>query len=214
MEMLAQFERVGLAGDPRIEFFDALSFSDSGPFRRRGSHGNFKSRIPLLRDAGNAGQSILIFEDDCDFLIPEIFNYKLPDGWDIVYGGYTASNPRDLLNSDIVGSHFMGFSPRAAAAAADYLTAYLDPQFPPDPRAATESGFDPRIKPPIDGAFVWFRRSRPDLVTVFAKLGYQRSSRTDVGERKWFDQLPVVRQLVGVARQVTRRALPARNTRN
>ena len=95
--------------------------------------------------------------------------------------------------------------PRAAKSAAEYLTAYLEPDFKPDPRAASEPGFNPAIKPPIDGAFVWFRRARPDLVTVFADLGYQRSSRTDVGAKKWFDRIIGVRELVGLARRVVRR---------
>ena len=130
-EMLAQFDRVGLRDDARIEFFDALSFSDSGPFLRRGSHGNFKSRIPLLREAGEAGESILIFEDDCDFRVPQILEYEMPADWDIFYGGFTASQPEDPADSQIIGSHFMGFSPRAAKAAAEYLAAYLEPNFPP-----------------------------------------------------------------------------------
>jgi glycosyl transferase family 25 len=204
-EMLAQFAKVGLRDDPRIEFFDALSFSDPGPFLRRGSHGNFKSRIPLLREAGEARESILIFEDDCDFRVPQILEYEMPAEWDIFYGGFTASEPDDLSDSQIIGSHFMGFSPRAAMAAAEYLAAYLEPDFPPDPRAASEPGFDPAIKPPIDGAFVWLRRSRPYLVTVFADLGYQRSSRTDVGAQKWFDRIIGVRELVGLARRILRR---------
>jgi glycosyl transferase family 25 len=204
-EMLAQFAKVGLHDDARIEFFDALSFPDPGPFLRRGSHGNFKSRIPLLSEAGEAGESILIFEDDCDFRVPQILEYELPAEWDIFYGGFSASQPEDPANSQIIGSHFMGFSPRAAKAAAEYLTQYLEPDFPPDPRAASEPGFDPAIKPPIDGAFVWLRRSRPDLVTVFADLGYQRSSRTDVGAKKWFDRVIGVRNLAGLARRIARR---------
>jgi glycosyl transferase family 25 len=202
--MQAQFAKAGLTGDPRIEFFDALSFADPGPFLRRGSHGNFKSRIPLLREAGEAGDSILILEDDCDFLFPQVLEYCPPLPWDILYGGYVAKNPDDLLNSDIIGSHFMAFSPRAAKAAAEYLTALLEPDFPPDPCAARQRGFDPLIKPSIDGAFVWFRRSRPDLVTIFAELGYQRSSRTDVGDKRWFDRILGIRDLVGIARRIVR----------
>ena len=204
-EMLAQFDRVGLRDDARIEFFDALSFSDPGPFLRRGSHGNFKSRIPLLREAGEAGESILIFEDDCDFRVPQILEYEMPAEWDIFYGGFSASQPEDPADSQIIGSHFMGFSPRAAVAAAEYLLDYLELDFPPDPRAASEPSFNPAIKPPIDGALVWFRRARPDLVTVFAELGYQRSSRTDVGAQKWFDRIIGVRDVVGLARRIRRR---------
>ena len=204
-EMLAQFAKIGLHGDARIAFFDALSFSDAGPFLRRGSPGTFSRGIPLLREAAEAREALLIFEDDCDFRIPQILEYEMPAEWDIFYGGFTASQPGEPANSQIIGSHFMGFSPRAAKAAAEYLTAYLEPDFPPDIRAASEPGFNPAIKPPIDGAFVWFRRSRPDLVTVFADLGFQRSSRTDVGAKKWFDRIIGVRELAGLARRIVRR---------
>jgi glycosyl transferase family 25 len=203
--MNAQFARVGLTDDPRLAFFDALSFEDPGPFRRKGSRGNFMSRIPLLREASAAGESILILEDDCDFLLPQINEFVMPDSWDIFYGGYTPHDPTNLAASDIVGSHFMAFSPRAAGAVADYLTAYLKPDFEPDVSAAAEPGFDPTIRPPIDGALVWFRRAYPEFRTVFAMLGVQRSSRTDVGDQRWFDKIGGLREFAGFARRISRR---------
>ena len=42
-------------------------------------------------------------------------------------------------------------------------------------------------------------------MTVFAELGYQRSSRTDVGAQKWFDRIIGVRDVVGLARRIRRR---------
>jgi hypothetical protein len=61
------------------------------------------------------------------------------------------------------------------------------------------------VRPPIDGAFVWFRSAHPDLATVFARLGVQRSSRTDVGDQKWFDRVPVLRDGATMLRKVRRR---------
>ena len=206
-EMESQLAKVGLLGEPHVAFFEALSFDRPGPFRRRGSHGNFRSRLPLLEEAAAAGESILILEDDCDFLLPEIYAYAMPQQWDIFYGGYSARDPANPAESDIIGSHFMGFSPGAAVAAAKYLTEYLRPDFPPDPKAAAEPGFDPAIRPPIDGAFVWFRRAHPELLTVFAQLGVQRASRTDVGDQRWFDKVPALRNLAEAAR----RSLPRRS---
>jgi glycosyl transferase, family 25 len=204
-EMEGQLASVGLAGDPRVEFFEALSFDDPGPFLRKGSRGAFMSHLALLAEAAAAGQSILILQDDCDFLVPEIDDFVMPECWDVFYGGYTASDPLNPAESDIIGAHFMGFSPRAAGAARRYLTEYLGRDFKPDQRAAAEPDFDPDIRPPIDGAFVWFRRAHPELRTVFAMLGVQRSSRTDIGDQRWFDKVAGLRNLAGLLRRLLRR---------
>jgi glycosyl transferase family 25 len=207
-EMEAQLAKVGLLGDPRVEFFAALSYSEPGPFLRAGSHGAFMSHVALLREAAEANESILILQDDCDFILPDIGEYEIPANWDVFYGGYYASDPEDLHNSDIIGAHFMGFSPRAAIAAVDYFSEYLEPDFPPDSLAAAQPGFNPAIRPPIDGALVWFRRAHPQLCTIFAMLGVQRSSRTDIGDQKWFDKVPVVRDLAELGRRILRRMRP------
>ena len=204
-EMERQLARVGLLGDPRVAFFAACSFDEPGPFKRVGSRGAFHSHLTLLREAAEAGESILILQDDCDFLAPQIFDYRLPGQWDIFYGGYKASDPANLPESDIIGAHFMGFSPKAARTAADYLARYLEPGFPLDARAAAQPGFDPAIRPPIDGAFVWMRRAHPELTTVFAMLGVQRASRTDIGEQRVFDRIPGLRALAEAARAARRR---------
>lgn len=199
-QMEAELAAVGLKDDPRVQFFPAIACTDPGPFRRTGSHGAFLSHLALLEQAAKAGEAILILQDDCLFLRPQIDGYNLPPDWDIFYGGYVASNPGNLPESDIIGAHFMGFSAHAARVAADYLSRYLRSDFPPDTKAAGDPGFDPAIRPPIDGAFVWMRRAHPELKTVFSMLGVQRPSRTDIGDRRWFDNLPGLRWLAERAR--------------
>ena len=205
VEMERELRRVGLASDPRVSFFSAISCTDRGSFLRIGSHGAFLSHLALLTEAAEADETILILQDDCDFLLPEIAEYRLPQHWDIFYGGYTASDPENLPESDIIGAHFMGFSRRAAHIAADYLSRYLMPDFPADVRATAQPGFDPAIRPPIDGAFVWMRRAYPELATTFALLGVQRPSRTDIGHRSWFDRTPGLRNIAELLRQLRRR---------
>lgn len=205
-EMEAQLAKVGLLHDPRVKFFSAVSFADPGPFLRVGSRGAFVSHLTLLREAAEAGESILILQDDCDFVHPDIHEYIPNLDCDVFYGGYYASDPEDLHNSDIIGAHFMGFSTRAAKTAVDYFSKYLSPDFPPDRIAAAQPGFNPAIRPPIDGGLVWFRRAHPELRTVFALLGVQRSSRTDIGDQRWFDRIPGVNQLAELARKVRRRS--------
>lgn len=205
-EMIEQLRKVGLENDPRVQFFAAIAPEGTGIFSRRGYLGSFLSQHTVLKEAAEAGESVLILEDDCDFILPDALEYKMREETDVFYGGYLiASDPSDLAGSDIIGAHFMGFSARAAKAADEYLTAFVKPDFPPDPIAAAAPGYDHAFRPPIDGAYVWFRRAHPELVTVFAMLSDQRASRTDIGDQRWFDLVPGLRELAGMARAVKRK---------
>jgi glycosyl transferase family 25 len=200
-QMECELARVGFSPGAKIAFFDGMSFTEPGPFKRIGSHGAYRTHLAILREAAEAGESVLILQDDCSFL-PAIHNYELPDEVDIFYGGYDASDPADLHNSEIVGAHFMGFSNEAARKAVAYLEALLDPEYPPDAIAAAVSGFDPAIRPPIDGSLVWFRRAHPELKTVFAMLSKQRPSRTDIGDQQVLDRVWGLRDLANLARTI------------
>jgi glycosyl transferase family 25 len=191
-QMNRQLAKVGLLGDSRVSYQRAYQFSDALNFRTAGSRGCFTTHREIITEAAEQGQSVLIFEDDCDFT-PAAKNYRLEGPWDVFYGGYTASDPANPHNSDIIGSHFIGLSAAATKKAAVYFARYPDPDFAPDPRAASEPGFNPAVRPGTDGAYVWFRRAHPELVTVFAQIGVQRPSRTDIGRVKWFDRMPIVR---------------------
>lgn len=196
-EMEREIDKLDIAAP--VSFFPAIKMEDPGPFMRVGSHGAYHSHLKILQDAAAQGESVLILQDDCEFL-PDVRNFKLPPGTDIFYGGYSASDPVDLHGSDIIGAHFMGFSAPAAYKAAKYLEALLDPAFPPEPNAAKVPGFNPAIRPPIDGALVWFRRLHPELRTEFAMLSKQRSSRTDIGDLSLIDRLPIPAAAVGALR--------------
>ncbi len=202
-EMEQELASVGLQGDTRVAFFPAYRFDDPGPFLRVGSRGAFHSHLTILKEAADAGESVLILQDDCNFL-PETRTYAFRDFPDVFYGGYEAADPADLANSDIIGAHFMGFSAEAARKAAIYLEAFLEPDFVPDPVAAQAPGFDPAVKPPIDGALVWFRRKHPELGTQFAMLSTQRSSRTDIGNLRFFDRIWGLKQMAAIARAAKR----------
>ncbi len=143
-----------------------------------------------MRKAAADGTSVLILEDDCDFT-NALADYDFGSGWDIFYGGYYAADPDDLAHSDIVGAHMMGFTAQAARA----IVAYLD--------ALKYEG----IHPPIDAAYVWFRRAYPDVVTRFAEppLGIQRSSRSDIADVRFFDRLAILRPLAKILRLIVRR---------
>ena len=184
--MTNEMRRVGIADDPRVAFFLAFRPDDPGPHSSIGTHGVFLSHHAILKEAAAKNASVLILEDDCDF-VPGIADYRAPDSWDIFYGGYYAAQPDRLQESDIIGAHMMGFSAAAAKQVAEYFTA-LRP----------EGQF-----PPIDGAYVWFRRAHPAVKTVFAEppIGNQRASRTDIGQLAVYDRLPVIRDAVELARR-------------
>lgn len=186
-EMRRELGKFGLADDPRVSFFPGSMLAERGPFSAAGVHGCFRSHLALLKEVAETGGTVLVLEDDCDFT-PEARDFELPDEWDVFYGGYLAENPSDLHNSNIIGAHCMGYSPRAAKALADYLDQVLDPDFPPDPTAVAQGGVDPGIKPPFDGAIVWFRRAHPEMKTVFAQVAVQRSSRSDIAGGTFLDR--------------------------
>ena len=186
-EMLGELAKVGLADDPRVSFFAGSTVTEAGPFASAGEHGCYLSHLALLKDAGKDGKSVLVLEDDCDFL-PQAAQYELPSDWDIFYGGYTAEDPGSLETSNIIGAHCMGYSSRAVSAFATYLEGLLQPGFEPDPVAVARGNFRPGLNPPFDGAIVWFRRAHPEMKTVFAQIAVQRSSRSDIATGNLLDR--------------------------
>lgn len=204
-EMTDQLRKVGLDGDSRVEFFDAVRPADRGRFGSLGANGCFHSHLAVLRE--NRDRSVLLLEDDCDFT-GEIFSISLPDDFDILWGGYLeASNPADLDQSDIIGSHCMGFNAGRAGLVVDYLDDLLADRVEHDPKAVIDPGYDPEILPPIDGAYVWFRRTHPELKTFFPEpqIAVQRPSRTDIGSLRYFDRLPGLRGAAGWVRRVRKK---------
>jgi glycosyl transferase family 25 len=202
-EMREQLRNVGMEGDPRVAFVDAVRPPDAGRFGSIGAHGCFLSHLTVLGQA--QGGSLLILEDDCDFT-GEALTTAVPEGTDVFYGGYMRAEGANLAGDEVIGSHCMGFSARAAAMAERYLASFFDASFVPDARAVREGAFDGVIQPPVDGAYVWFRRAHPELQVHFAEpvAAVQRPSRTDIGDQPFFDRVPGLRTLAAAARRVLR----------
>lgn len=189
-EMRGELRRVGLENDARVAFFDAFAFDDAGPFSSKGARGAFHSHLAILEQAAQSRRSVLILEDDVDFA-SGARDYELPEGWSIFYGGHCASDLPGAQDGDIIGAHMMGFTAEIVPQLASYL------------KTLSFTG----NHPPIDGAYVWFRRANPAIHTVFAEppLGNQRPSRTDVAELHLFDRLPGFRQAWSLVRKARRR---------
>lgn len=189
-EMLGELRRIGADDDPRVAFFDACRFDDPGTFDSIGARGCYHSHLDILEAAAAAGAGVLILEDDADFTAAAR-DTALPAGWQIFYGGYHAASPDDLQRSDIIGSHCMGFSADVVPALATYLRGLL----------ARDD------HPTIDGAYVWYRRAHPAVVTHFAvpPISDQRPSRTDIADLRFFDRWPILRDAAQLARRIKRR---------
>lgn len=188
-EMIAELRRIGAEDDPRVAFFDACRFDDPGTFSSIGARGCYHSHLDILDAAAAAGAGVLILEDDADFTAAAR-DTVLPAGCQLFYGGYHAANPDDLQRSDIIGSHCMGFRADIVPVLAAYLRGLL--------------ALDDH--PTIDGAYVWYRRAHPEIVTHFAvpPIADQRPSRTDIADLRFFDRWPILRDAAQLARRVKR----------
>lgn len=185
-QMTSELRRLDLDADPRVRFVDGVKVEDAAPFRLPGEKGIFLAQLRVIKEAAAARKSVLILEDDVDFT-PAAASWSRSPDCDIAYGGYLASNPEDLAASDIIGAHCMGISARAAVELVPFLEGLLDHPSPP----------------PIDGAYVWFRRQRPDMIARFANpvVAGQRSSRSDISPARLFDKLPLLRDAVQLVRR-------------
>jgi glycosyl transferase family 25 len=190
-QMQDELRRLGADADPRVAFFDACRFDTAGTFTSIGARGVYHSHLTILEEAAARGTGVLILEDDVDFTAAAGAT-ALPSGWQIFYGGHYAAQPHDLHNSGIIGAHCMGFRADVIPALAVYLRGLL--------------ALDDH--PPIDGAYVWFRRAHPDVVTHFAvpPIANQRPSRTDIAAQRFFDRWPGLREAAGLARRGKRLA--------
>lgn len=211
-EMAGELSKIGLDFDhPQVELFQAVHPDAAGPFPSIGAHGCFMSHLSLLIKARESGfKRVLLLEDDLNFV--RDFTQKieplldnLPDtAWSVFYGGYRISSEVTLSPADglarilpevrIQTTHFIGLQEPAISMAAEYLTAMLA-RGPGDPRGGPMH---------VDGAYSWFRRNNPDLVTIGAcpELGYQRPSQSDIFLLGWKDKIPLVNTGVKLLRKL------------
>ena len=212
-EIEAELRKIHLSlASPLFELFPAVRPAERCGFQTIGAHGCFMSHLEVLRRAQAAGQQrIAIFEDDLQFSrafridIFDIVASLSVNKWDIFFGGYAMNGDLSFLpgapavpgNLEIGLTHFVGFQSRGIDAAVQMLESLL-----------TRPSGDPRGGPmPVDGAYNWVRRNNPELITRIAvpALAFQRSSRTDIAEPKWFDDVPFLRHLVAQLRKLKNR---------
>lgn len=189
----------------KIEVFDAIRPDSDGGFPSIGAHGCFLSHLGVLKQARDSRLGrVLILEDDLQLsrrlgLFEPMVVERLEQGdWDLVYLGHNVdlsdAPPRLVPYADpLVQTHFIGYHSRVF----DHLIAFLEDILRRPP------GHPDGGPMHYDGALSTFRANNPDVVTLLAApiLGWQRSSRTDLHPLRWFDRLPVLNGVVGVARR-------------
>ncbi|MEI8342028.1 MAG: glycosyltransferase family 25 protein [Verrucomicrobiota bacterium] len=215
-EMEDQLRRIGLSlASDNIELFPAVRPTEACGFPSIGARGCFMSHLGILRDAKKRGfKKVLILEDDFDFSRDfsqrfktiELHLQKSP--WDIFYGGSLNQQGSDQLSgagdifvinpkAGIMGSHCIGLNSKAIEKLIAYFEAILN-----RPPGHADGG-----PMHVDGAYSWFRSQHPEIVTLIAapEIGHQRSSATDVHQRKWFDGFPLTGFLISIIRRLKNR---------
>jgi glycosyl transferase, family 25 len=209
-EMTRELERHGMPPEPgKVEFFEAVRKETAEGFPTAGLHGCFLSHLGVLKRAKADGLSrVLVFEDDCQLtrrlgayqgsIVEELRGQP----WDLVYFGHVLdvgpvdpkATPRlSRYTQDIGLLHFYGVNHTVFDRLIEFLEA-SSRRPPGDPDGGPMSP---------DGAVSYFRSRNPDVVTLVAvpSLGWQRSSRNDNHPRPWAERIPIVRDLMDVARR-------------
>lgn len=205
-QMVQELEKAGMPLSPnKIEIFPAIRPSDARNFPSVGALGCFLSHLSILKQAKKDGlANVLILEDD--LVISERFwaeqaviveQLRSVD-WGFVYFGHSENVEKASVvefypfSAPIIMAHFYAVNGNIL----ERLIGFLE-------ELQQRSGGHPDGGPMhLDGAYSTFRMQNPDIITLIASpnLGWQRSSRSDISPNSWFDQLPIFKQLVGVAR--------------
>lgn len=210
--MEEQLNFIGLSIDhPKIQLFPAIKPLDAGEFTSIGARGCFNSHLEVLRDAKLRGLTrVLILEDDLNFSndfpgrINEIVDQLNQLNWGVFYGGYTLLNPFKNTGDQtlhempsatgVMTTHFIAFQGEVIGEIVAYLELLL-----------SRKGGDPQGGPMhVDGAYSWFRKQNPTYKTLIAypELGYQRASRTDIHDLRWFDRIYLMSDLMTFVRKI------------
>lgn len=201
---------LAIGQDPdAINWYIADKPAEKGRFPSCGVRGAFESHCKVLMMARDAGaQSVLVLEDDIAFSanLPTMLNNQdSVTDWDIVYGGHyflDGRSPGHAMNGyrlaapaeEFVGLHCYAVNGRILEKLISELR-----QFP------IGTPGDPKGGPmPVDGAINVIRNRHPSWKCLVAEppYGNQRSSRTDIGEVKWFDHLAMFRVPVSFGRML------------
>lgn len=203
-EILSELGHIGLDDQsPIVKMFEAVKPESAGTFPSIGARGCFLSHLGVLRHARDQGyRAILILEDDAtitpDCRADLVLIMKDLEGmeWSLAYLGHRIAPDQmpgpDLArtqhwlelpaDTSIQTTHAMLISKRSIGPIIDYLERMM----------ARPGGHREGGPMHVDGAYSWFRRAHPDLLTLVMPTSciQQRASRSDITPSVWKDRLP------------------------
>lgn len=201
----SQLAALGASVDGRgIAFQEAVRPPDSGGFETVGTRGCFLSHLETLRAARRDGvASLLILEDDVGFsraeraAMPAALSALAQADWDVFHGGSPVAPAGAPLTpiapeTPVLLAHFIAFSGSAVARLVPFLEAML----------ARPSGSPEGGPMHVDGAYGWFRRAHPDMMTFAATphIAHQTASRTDIHDLGRLDRVAALGPVLGLVR--------------
>ena len=188
------------------EFFPAIRPKSAADFPSIGARGCFLSHLAVLRKARDAGAlQLVVLEDDVNFTPEFAERWKFSISaletheWSIFYPGHLFDDlppglSRISPDTGVQCTHFMVINGHAISTLIAGLETIMS-------RPAGHPLGGPMH---LDGAYSTLRTQNHALITYayFPALGYQRPSRTDVGNLKWFDRVGMLTPIVDIARKL------------
>jgi len=215
-EIDAELRRAGLSLDhPAVELFTAARPDTPAGFPSIGAHGAFLSHLGVMERMLDQGwDRALVLEDDMGFApgftqrLPALTDALNGRNWHMLYGHpgdmpdrTPAADANGLItlppDLGLIQLHFFGLTREFARIVAPDLRAML-----------TRPEGSPLGGPMhVDGALNWIRKQHPDLIAlaIDPQIAQQRPSRSDIAPPRWYDRLPLVRQITGVIRRLRQR---------
>jgi glycosyl transferase, family 25 len=203
IEMQRQLARIGWTAD----FCEAIRPSDRGPFPTIGARGCYLSHMECLKSAlAKKATRLILMEDDLNFStnVPQAWNsvraFLENSDFDIFYAGHHFDHKRGLsgivkisASEHCTGAHFLIFSQSGVERFARGLQEIL----------LRPEGHPFGGPMHVDGAYSTIRAQNPSIITYahFPSLGYQRSSRTDIHNRRFLDRVPLLAPFVRLGRK-------------
>lgn len=190
----------------QAQFFSAIRPQSAANFPSVGARGCFLSHLSVLKIAQKSGlEQVIILEDDLNFApeFAERWNNSMSKlqaiDWSIFYAGHVLKGLPSGLSAmspsvAVRCAHFMVINRDAISKLIAGLEAILS-------RPAGHPLGGPMH---VDGAYSTLRAQDPALITYahFPVLGFQRPSRTDIGNLKWFDRFSTLAPIVDFARKL------------
>jgi glycosyl transferase, family 25 len=188
------------------QFFRGIRPDSAADFPSIGARGCFLSHLSVLKKALDARvQQLVVLEDDVNFApeFAERWKFSMSrlatQEWSIFYPGHPIDDlppglSRIAPDMAVQCTHFMLINGPAISTLIGGLEKIL-----------SRPAGHPRGGPMhLDGAYSTLRAQNHALATYayFPALGYQRPSRTDVGNLKWFDRVRMLTPIVDIARKL------------